>query len=53
MQTKTALAIFAILGAITLVLAPTLTSQASARQTATITCTQQTGSDGLIYGTYL
>jgi hypothetical protein len=44
MQTKTTLAIFAILGAITLVVAPSLISQASAKQSATITCTQETGS---------
>jgi hypothetical protein len=44
MNTKTALAIFAIVGAITLVLAPSLVTQASAKQTATITCNQETGS---------
>jgi hypothetical protein len=40
MNTKTALAIFAIAAAITLVLAPASISQASARQTATENCVQ-------------
>ena len=40
MNTKTTLAIFAILGAMTLVLAPTLISQASARQVADESCVQ-------------
>ena len=43
MNTKTTIGIFAAVAILAAAMTPTLITQASAKQTATITCTQQTG----------